>query len=58
MSAEWKTVVDFATGSPMARTPRRTVIERIFEGYLKAIEFRNCEIRWSYLAALGLKAAP
>jgi hypothetical protein len=33
-------------------------IDRAFEGYLKAVKFKNCDIRWSYLAALGLKAGP
>ncbi|MDB5583993.1 MAG: glycoside hydrolase family 5 [Bradyrhizobium sp.] len=61
MTAEWKLVIDFAdrfADDPNATPPAQTVIDRAFEGYLKAIEFKNCDIRWSYLAALGLKAAP
>jgi endoglucanase len=61
MSADWKTIVDFAdrfADDSNVAPPSQAVIERAFEGYLKAIEFKNCVIRWSYLAALGLKAGP
>ncbi len=61
MSADWKTIVDFAdrfADDANATPPAQDVIERAFEGYLKAIEFKNCDVQWSYLAALGLKAGP
>lgn len=61
MSADWKTIVEFADRFADDRNtapPSQAAIERAFEGYLAAIEFRNCVIRWSYLAALGLKAGP
>jgi hypothetical protein len=61
MTAEWKAIVAFANrfaDDADAPPPGQAVIERAFDEYLKAIEFKNCVIRWTYLAALGLKARP
>ena len=38
--------------------PSDEVINRAVAEYLDGIKFRNGEIRWSYLASLGLKSAP
>ena len=61
MTVEWGQIIAFASrfaDDTNAPPPSQAVIERAFDEYLKAIEFKNCVIRWSYLAALGLKARP
>jgi endoglucanase len=61
MSSDWRAIIDFAdrfADDPNATLPPQPVIARAFESYLQGIEFANCTIRWSYLAALGLKASP
>ena len=61
MTVEWGQIIAFASrfaDDTNAPPPGQAVIERAFDEYLKAIEFKNCVIRWSYLAALGLKARP
>ena len=49
----WNAVVDFADGHTNAKPP----VEVVWQ-YLDNVPFKNGEIRWSYLASLGLKAAP
>jgi endoglucanase len=61
MPAGWPAIIDFASrlaDSPDATMPARAVIDRAFEGYLRGMLFQNCQIRWSFLGALGLKSAP
>jgi len=60
LPTSWQTIVDVAdhfVDDSFAALPPRSVIDRAFDEYLTGIEFRNCEIRWSYLEALGLKGA-
>jgi endoglucanase len=61
MPPDWPAIVDFAdrfADDPATPLPPRDVIERAFAGYLRGMALANCDIRWSYLRALGLKAAP
>ena len=55
--AGWDEIVAFADGRT-ATPPPRDVVARATAQYLDGIQFRNGQIRWSYLASLGLKAAP
>jgi hypothetical protein len=34
------------------------VIERAMAQYLEGVRLPNADVRWSYLASLGLKSAP
>jgi hypothetical protein len=61
MPPDWAAIVEFAdrfADDPQTPLPPRDVIERAFAGYLRGMALANCDIRWSYLGALGLKAAP
>jgi endoglucanase len=61
MPPDWPAIVDFAerfADDPDAAPPPQAVIDHAFAGYLRAMQFANCQIRWSFLGALGLKAAP
>ncbi len=51
-----ETHVAFADGK--GDKPSAAVIDRAIAQYLDGIRFRNGEVRWSYLASLGLKSAP
>jgi len=56
---DWPAVVDTAermVEDDNAPLPPQAAIDRAFDDYLKGIALENCLIRWSYLAALGLKA--
>jgi len=53
----WDQIVAFADGRTSEK-PSDAVIDRAITEYLEAMRFKNGEIRWSYLASLGLKAAP
>jgi hypothetical protein len=53
----WDQIVAFADGKRRDK-PTDAVIDRAIAQYLEAMRFKNGEIRWSYLASLGLKAAP
>jgi endoglucanase len=53
----WSEIVAFADGTRKDK-PAAAVIDRAIAQYLDGIKFKNGEIRWSYLASLGLKAAP
>jgi aryl-phospho-beta-D-glucosidase BglC (GH1 family) len=53
----WNEIVAFADGRRKDK-PDAAVIDRAIAQYLDGIKFRNGVIRWSYLASLGLKAAP
>jgi len=57
LPTSWQTIVDVAdriVDDPGAALPPQPVIDRAFDEYLTGIEFRNCQIRRSYLEALGL----
>lgn len=61
MTPEWAQIIAFAdrfADDAEAPPPSEATIARAFDEYLKAIEFRNTNVQWSYLAALGLKAGP
>jgi endoglucanase len=53
----WSEIVAFADGKRRDRPPP-ALIDRAIAQYLDGIRFRNGEVRWSYLASLGLKSAP
>jgi hypothetical protein len=53
----WDAIVAYADGRTTERPPA-ALIDRAIAGYLAGIQFRNATVRWSYLASLGLKAAP
>jgi endoglucanase len=53
----WGEIVAYADGIA-AEKPPAAVIDRAIAEYLQGIRFANATIRWSYLASLGLKAAP
>ena len=53
----WDQIVAFADGRTSEK-PSDAVIDRAIAQYLEAMRFKNGEIRWSYLASLGLKGAP
>ncbi|MBX9946678.1 MAG: glycoside hydrolase family 5 protein [Reyranella sp.] len=55
--AGWAEIVAFADGRRADR-PADEVVNRAVAQYLDGIKFGNGTIRWSYLASLGLKAAP
>jgi endoglucanase len=58
---DWPAIVDAAERlaiDPDAPIPDEAVITRAFDDYLQGLDLKNCTIRWSYLAALGLKSAP
>ena len=57
LPAGWAEIVAFADGTRRDK-PAAAVIDRAIAQYLDGIRFRNGVIRWSYLASLGLKAAP
>jgi endoglucanase len=57
LPAGWAEIAAFADGTRRDR-PAAAVIDRAIAQYLDGIKFRNGVIRWSYLASLGLKAAP
>jgi endoglucanase len=57
LPAGWAEIVAFADGRRRDR-PAAAVIDRAIAQFLEGIKFRNGVIRWSYLASLGLKAAP
>jgi len=57
LPAGWAEIVAFADGTRREQ-PAAAVIDRAIQQYLEGIRFRNGVIRWSYLASLGLKAAP
>jgi len=57
LPAGWAEIVAFADGTRRDK-PAAAVIDRAIAQYLDGIKFRNGVIRWSYLASLGLKAAP
>jgi endoglucanase len=52
----WSEIVAFADGK--GDKPSAALIDRAIAQYLDGIRFKNGEIRWSYLASLGLKSAP
>ncbi len=61
MTPEWAEIVAFAdryADDKNAPPPSKALVDHAFDEYLKAIAFKNNVIRWSYLAALGLKAGP
>jgi hypothetical protein len=53
----WSDIVAFADGRHPDK-PSSELIDRAVAQYLEGIRFRNGQIRWSYLASLGLKSAP
>lgn len=53
----WNEIVAYADGV-LADRPSDELIARAMQQYLDGIVFRNATVRWSYLASLGLKAAP
>jgi endoglucanase len=53
----WSEIVAFADGKRRDRPPP-ALIDRAIAQYLDGIRLRNGEVRWSYLASLGLKSAP
>jgi endoglucanase len=53
----WNEIVAYADGI-LADRPSDELIARAMQQYLDGIVFRNATVRWSYLASLGLKAAP
>ncbi|HYX04319.1 MAG TPA: cellulase family glycosylhydrolase [Reyranella sp.] len=53
----WDQIVAYADGRTSEK-PSDAVIDRAIAQYLEAMRFKNGEIRWSYLASLGLKGAP
>ena len=54
--AGWDQIVAYADG--LGPKPPAEVIDRALEEYLSGMHLPNATIRWSYLASLGLKAAP
>lgn len=53
----WNDLVAFADGrTPTPLPPEKA--KRIAEQYLEGIQFRSGQVRWSYLASLGLKGEP
>ena len=59
MPADWPVIIDFAdrfASDPQAAPPPTGAIERAFADYLKNAVFRNCVVRWGYVAALGLRS--
>ncbi len=53
----WEELVAFADGRTTVMPPRETIL-RATSQYLDGVLLKNAQIRWSYLASLGLKAAP
>jgi hypothetical protein len=53
----WDAIVAFADGRTSAK-PSDDAIARAMKQYLDSMRFSNVTVRWSYLASLGLKAAP
>ncbi|MBN9090149.1 MAG: glycoside hydrolase family 5 protein [Reyranella sp.] len=53
----WNEIVAFADGRTQAKPPD-ALIEKAMAQYLDGLPFARTTVRWSYLASLGLKAAP
>src|SRR5471032_3351129 len=54
--AGWDAIVAYADG--LGPKPPVELIDRAMADYLSGMHLPNATIRWSYLASLGLKAAP
>jgi endoglucanase len=54
--AGWDAIVAYADG--LGAKPSVALIDRAMNEYLAGMRLPNAMIRWSYLASLGLKAAP
>ena len=53
----WNDIVAFADGTRPDK-PSPALIDRALAQYLEGMQLRNGEIRWSYLASLGLNSDP
>ncbi len=53
----WNDIVAFADGRTATKPPD-ALIDRAMAQYLDGMRLPNATVRWSYLASLGLKAAP
>lgn len=53
----WSDIVAFVDGHTATKPPD-ALIERTLGRYLDGMRLPNATVRWSYLASLGLKAAP
>ena len=53
----WDEIAAYADGRTEVK-PSDAVIERAMAQYLDGVHLPNAAVRWSYLASLGLKAAP
>ena len=53
----WDEIAAYADGRTDVK-PSDAVIERAMAQYLDSVHLPNATVRWSYLASLGLKAAP
>jgi hypothetical protein len=53
----WDEIAAYADGRTDVK-PSDAVIERAMAQYLDGVHLSNATVRWSYLASLGLKAAP
>jgi aryl-phospho-beta-D-glucosidase BglC (GH1 family) len=53
----WDDIAAYADGRTDVKPPD-AVIERAMAQYLEGVRLPNADVRWSYLASLGLKSAP
>jgi endoglucanase len=53
----WDEIVAFADGRKRDK-PSDALIARAMAQYLDGMRLANAEVRWSYLASLGLRSAP
>ena len=53
----WDDIAAYADGRT-DKKPSDAVIERAMAQYLEGVRLPNADVRWSYLASLGLKSAP